>query len=66
MALQIHVTCSNHQKRDGTFGREQDIWVDSISDREAEIVKRHLERNGWVVQFNGAHMDTYCSKECAE
>jgi hypothetical protein len=66
MALQLHVTCSNHQKNDGGYGREQEVWIDTIDTKTANVVQRHLEREGWVVQFNGEHMDTYCSQKCAE
>lgn len=66
MALQLQVTCSNHQKDDGGYGREEEVWIDTIDERTAGVVQRHLERRGWVVQFNGEHMDTYCSKKCAE
>lgn len=30
-----------------------------------EIVKE-LEKLGWIIQMNGKHIDTYCSKECAQ
>lgn len=66
MSLQLHISCSNHQKDDCPYGREEQIWISTISDAEAKSVKRHLERRGWVVQFNGDNMDTYCSKECAK
>lgn len=66
MSLQIQVHCSNHQKDDGGYGREQEIWIDTIDDKTRNLVQRHLERLNWVVQFNGDHMDTYCSKKCAE
>jgi hypothetical protein len=66
MSLQIYVRCSNHQKADGGYGREEEIWIDTLDLTTAAKVQRHLERNGWVVQLNGKHMDTYCSKKCAE
>jgi hypothetical protein len=66
MALQIHVTCSNHQKDDGGYGREEEVWIDTIDVKTAAKVQSHLERKGWVVQFNGDNMDTYCSERCAE
>lgn len=66
MTLQIRVTCSNHRMRDGTFGREDWVWVDTLDEKTPELVRGHLERRDWIVQFNGEHMDTYCSKKCAE
>lgn len=53
MALKIHVSCSNHQKNDAGYGRESEIWIDTISDKEAESVKRHLEaeRMGGSIQW---------------
>lgn len=66
MGLQVTVSCSNHQKDDGSYGKEIEIIIDSIDDTNRRHVQGVLERRGWVVQFNGEHMDTYCSKKCAE
>lgn len=66
MSLQLHVTCSNHQKDDGSYGRETQIWINTIDDKTRDLVRRHLNREGWYVEFNGDNMDTYCSKKCAE
>lgn len=66
MGLTLEVSCSNHQKNDGGYGKEITITLDTISDHAAKQVKRGLEQQGWVVQFNGDNMDTYCSKKCAE
>lgn len=64
MALELIVDCSNHQK-DGD-ARQETIALDTIDHHTAMRVKQQLERSGWVVQFNGEHMDTYCSKKCAQ
>lgn len=64
MSLQVKVYCSNHQRN--TEPKEEKVWIDTIDANTATLVKHHLERKGWVVQFNGEHMDTYCSKKCAE
>lgn len=64
--LTVLVTCSNHQKNDGTFGKEIEVIIDSIDDAGRRHLQGVLERRGWVVQFNGDNMDTYCSRECAK
>jgi hypothetical protein len=64
--ITLQVSCSNHQKQDGSYGRDAEINLDTIDGTTARKVKRELENNGWVVQFNGNHMDTYCSKICAQ
>lgn len=66
MSLTLKVECSNHQKNDGSHGREIEIIIDSVDDANRKHVQGVLERRGWVVQFNGDNMDTYCSKKCAE
>lgn len=64
MALQLTISCSHHQK-DG-WGREEAISLDTIDDNTRKRIERHLKSKGWVVEYNGEHMDTYCSKECAK
>ena len=66
MGMTLRVTCSYHQKNDGGFGREAEIDLNTLDGDTPQRVKRQLEKEGWVVQFNGEHMDTYCSKKCAE
>jgi len=66
MGLTVQVSCSYHQKNDGGYGREVEIIVDSIDDKNRKHVQTVLEKGGWVVQYNGDNMDTYCSKKCAE
>lgn len=64
MALTLEVSCSQHVMT--TPPREETIFLDTSTQTTADYVKCELERRGWVVQFNGEHMDTYCSKKCAE
>jgi hypothetical protein len=33
---------------------------------EPQTFKREIEGRGWIVQFNGDNIDTYCTKKCAE
>lgn len=66
MALTLTVDCSYHQKKDGSYGRQAEISLETIDKHTAMRVKHQLERDGWVVQFNGDNMDTYCSKQCAK
>jgi hypothetical protein len=63
--LTITAECSNHQKADGGYGRREEMVISTVNDKIAQEVKQRLVARGWVVQFNGDHMDTYCSKECA-
>lgn len=66
MGMTLTVSCSYHQKNDGGYGKDAEITLDTISDKTAKQVAKELESQGWVVQFNGDNMDTYCSKKCAE
>lgn len=67
MSLLLTVSCSNHQKDDGSYGKEIEISLDGPKDFEPETLKQAIEKHrGWHVQFNGEYMDTYCSKKCAE
>lgn len=66
MGLTLNISCSYHQKGDGGYGREAEIIIDNIDDSAVKHVTKELKKQGWVVQFNGDHMDTYCSKKCAE
>lgn len=66
MAILIRVKCSNHQALDGGFGREATVDVDTLDESTRDEVVQALVVKGWVIQFNGDHMDTYCSKKCAE
>jgi hypothetical protein len=67
MSLKLEVSCSNHQRDDGTYGKELEIILEGPKDFTPEALKAAIEKNrGWVVQFNGAYMDTYCSKTCAK
>lgn len=66
MALTVEASCSHHQKNDGGYGKEVEISLSTISDASGKRLKEMLEQQGWIVQFNGEFMDTYCSKKCAE
>lgn len=63
--LTLTIDCSSHQ-RDGEQPKQEEITLDTIDDETRNAIVRHLEAQGWVVQFNGTNMDTYCSKKCAE
>jgi hypothetical protein len=44
-----------------------EISCDGPKQLEPQALKKAIEKNrGWVVQFNGDYMDTYCCKKCAE
>lgn len=62
--ITLTVDCSYHQKDDEP--RQVQITLENIDANTARKLRRHLESQGWVVQFNGNNMDTYCSKKCAE
>jgi hypothetical protein len=64
MALILEVSCSQHVMN--TPPREERIFLDTITQTTADYIAEQLEQRGWVVQFNGEYMDTYCSKGCAE
>ena len=40
--------------------------VDDVSALTAENLKKRLESNNWIVEFNGDKFDTYCSEKCAK
>jgi len=64
MALILEISCSQHPMSTGP--REERIYLDTLNQDVIEYVKEELERRGWVIEFNGLSMDTYCSKKCAE
>lgn len=62
MALTLIVECS-------MCGTKKPIELDieGPKDLDPQALKKRIEKyRGWHVQFNGDHMDTYCSKKCAE
>ena len=61
MALTLNISCSNH-KDDLRSGKEEEFSLATLDADTAKRVKKFLESRGWVVQFNGEYMDTYCSK----
>lgn len=42
----------------------EDIEVDGR--KELDNIGKIIESLGWVVQYNGDYIDTYCSKRCAK
>ena len=44
----------------------KEFQVDRAEELAAENMKHRLEQNNWIVQINGEHFDTYCSKQCAK
>lgn len=62
--LTLIVDCSNHQV--STPPREFTVTLETVDAYTKQRLKHGLEQQGWVVQFNGEHMDTYCTKKCAE
>lgn len=66
MALTLTIDCSYHQKDDGSYGKQEEISLDTINDHARKVIEKYLKSKGWVVQYNGENMDTYCSKECAQ
>ena len=61
----ITVSCSNHQI-ERRPAKEAEFEVATIDNDTAQRLKNYLESLGWVVQFNGEYMDTYCSRRCAQ
>ena len=62
--IAITASCANHQTTKPP--REVEITVDTLSSQTVKQIQEELESQGWVVQFNGDNMDTYCSKQCAQ
>lgn len=42
------------------------LETDKTDELNANTIETLLKREGWIVQRNGEHFDTYCSKECAK
>lgn len=64
MALELDITCSNHQH--WKEPRRIRLIIDGPKQLETPVLKERIERRGWIVEINGDNMDTYCSKKCAE
>lgn len=67
--LTLTIDCSYHQKDDdgtGGYGKQEEVMLETIDDTTRRRIEKHLKSKGWVVQYNGNNMDTYCSKKCAE
>lgn len=63
--ITLTASCSNHQTN--SEPREFSVSLDRLNEHQLEEkIKKALKSQGWVVEFNGDNMDTYCSKKCAE
>lgn len=60
MALELQVTCSMC----GSTKCPLEIDLE-LTDLNIESIRRLIEQKGWIVEINGEHFDTYCSKKCA-
>jgi hypothetical protein len=61
MSMTLTVQCSMCAKKPPL-----ELNIEGPKDLDPEALKKRIEKEGWIVQFNGAHMDTYCTKKCAE
>ncbi len=59
MSLRLEVYCSMCGKQ-----LYAEIYVGDVDRLEPEALKTRIEKEGWIVQFNDGHIDTYCSKKC--
>ena len=59
--ITVEVDCSTCGK-----ARPLSIEIETLADLQPIVLKKAIEREGWIVQINGEYMDTYCSKECAK
>lgn len=63
MSMTLKIECS------ACFYSNKEIELDIVgpADLDPQKLKKEIEKcPDWVVEFNGDHMDTYCSKKCAE
>ena len=63
MTIKVTVTCSMcfPPKK-----RALKMDIEGPKDLDPETLKARIEGEGWIVQFNGDNMDTYCTEKCAE
>jgi len=64
MALVVEIHCSNHQRT--TEPKVEEFTLRTVDDDTRKQLQSYLEFKGWVVQYDGEHTDTYCSRKCAE
>ena len=46
--------------------KQAEVFLDTIDEHARKQVEKELKALGWVVQYSGDNMDTFCSKKCAE
>lgn len=57
--MTINIRCSYCGKK------PREIAIDEKSDLEIPSLIRAFQREGFIVEENGNHIDTYCRKSCA-
>jgi hypothetical protein len=63
MAMTLRVKCSMCWP---PLKPDIELDIEGPKDLDPQALKERIERAGWTVQFNDDHMDTYCTKKCAE
>jgi hypothetical protein len=63
MGMKLEITCSMCIPM---RGQPIELYIEGPKDLDPKSLKKRIEKEGWIVQFNGDHMDTYCTKKCAE
>ena len=61
--LEVKAICDMCGQKEITVGVPNDF---PLKPRIRDLFTRLIEEAGWVVQINGEHFDTYCSKRCAQ
>jgi hypothetical protein len=63
MGMTLEVSCSTCWPQENL---PLALDIEGPKDIDPQKLKKRIEKEGWIVQFNGDHMDTYCTKKCAE
>jgi hypothetical protein len=61
MAMTLKVECSMCSE-----AQPLELAIEYKDDLDAKEITKRIQRAGWIVQFNGEMVDTYCTKKCAE
>ena len=66
MSISFQINCSHCGKILLNEDGEMDFDASELSQLSKEMIADRVRELGWVAQENGEHLDTYCSKRCAQ
>lgn len=65
MPISLTISCAMCGKQFPDYYGEG-LAVDTLETFTVEHLRKKVEAKRWIIQINEPHIDTYCSKKCAE